>query len=961
MTAAHFIAVASLAALLVSGVAAFLSLRAMRAALARQAELQRAIAVTGAATWSIDIRTGVLRAAPRLAEIMGLDPERTVITRELLDRLCHPDDRQRLRGTLATAMVPGTTYSIDYRTRHALGHYIWLQCLGGLVHDDSGKAVRIAGTALDVTQRRKADDELVHGRESLQLAMEASQAGYFDLDTVAGTAYWSPRALEILGRDQSAPPTAATLPTLIHPDDLVEFLAEREDFRIHNRPLDIELRIRHAAGHYVWIHLRATSPSSGSGEPARVIGLIRDISQRRRTEEAVVNSEKKLRDLVDGSIQGILILDRLTPLFCNRACANLFGYDTPEEFIANGSIARHLTAETTTGFDEIWTALMRGEHDGAVRRRQLLSLQGRIVDAEVVGRRIQWDGRAAWQVTMFDVTERVAREAELNTAHSRLEVQAQDLAELARSLENERQRAEHASAAKSQFLAMMSHELRTPMTGVLGMADLLRLTDLNEEQRDLTQLLTRSARMLLDLLNDILDFSKIEAGQLQIERTPFKVSGIVADVLKLFESTAAEKGIELESELPAAYADGVVGDPKRLRQVLVNLVNNAIKFTEKGVVKIAMQQQVEGDDITLRFAVVDTGIGIGDDDRPRLFEPFIQADVSTSRKFGGTGLGLAICKRLVEAMDGRIGVESEAGAGSRFNFSVRVRRGELHSQEARSEEQVSAERAMPRFAPRRILLAEDNDTSRYLITTMLKRHGHDVDAVENGALALEAVTKKAYDIVLMDMQMPVMDGPEATCEIRKLAAPVGTIPIIALTADLVADHRRSYLRSGVNVVVGKPVNWLELEQEMDRQLRSAGQRTEAPKATHLRAASPVVAGDDADIVDDAALTALANDLGNEILATMLDSFTVNMLQYREDLRTAATSGDLKRAKRVAHALKGLCAQFGAPRASSLAKFIEDQAKEMADVLPLLSDVDAAIAATETAFAARRQALSSHVS
>lgn len=1040
------------------------------------AELQRTMAMSGAATWSIELETGLFSASPSFAEMLGLDPASTTFTRQLHDQLCHPEDHDSYREAVETHAK-----SFEYRLRHAEGRYLWIHCRAGLVPRMGATPARLAGAAIDVTQRRNADIELDRSQESLQLAMDASQAGYFDVDSRSGASYWSPRALEILGRDESSLPSATMLPTMVHPDDLGEFLAEREDFREYGRPLDAELRMRHGAGHYVWVHLRAISKSDGASPTGRVIGLIRDISQRRRTALAVVNSEKKYRDLIDGSIQAILILDRHAPVFCNRACAQLFGYDTPEEMIATGSILRHLTPDAQAGFDQTWATFMRGENDGIMRRRQMFDLRGKQVEVEIVGRRVQWDGKPAWQVTMFDVTsrsraeqalraseerfrllatnssdvimiynsdnivtyaspsferlsgyapeevigrsgfdlihpedlpillerraklrsgarnpadpgrwriiqrnggvrwieatnsiipgrdgkapdivsssrditERVERENELKAAHDRLEEQANGLAMLAQSLQEERERAEMANAAKSQFLAMMSHELRTPMTGVLGMADLLRLTDLNEEQRDLTQRLTQSARMLLDILNDVLDFSKIEAGRLQIDRTPFKLSDIVTDVHNIFASAAADKGLILSSELPEVFCDRVVGDPKRLRQVLANLVNNAIKFTDKGSVAVKLEQRERGDELELSISVADSGIGIAHADIGRLFAPFIQADVSTSRKFGGTGLGLAICKRLVEAMGGSIAVASEPGQGSRFTFSVSVRRAAPEDASRAPERQLEAN-AIPDVQPRRILLAEDNDTSRFLITTMLRRHGHTVEAVENGARALDMATRGGFDVILMDMQMPVMDGPEATRAIRKLPAPRGLVPIIALTADVIADHRKTYLESGVNVIVGKPVSWAELEREIDRSSRGGGAASAAAPQTQPEPSTPAGA-----LVDDEALAVLADSLGNDVLASMFDSFLQNMGQYRDDLRAAATSGDLKKAKRVAHALKGLCAQFGALRVAGLARFIEDHAKDVAEVVPLLGEVEDTVAATNLAYAARKHALISN--
>jgi CheY-like chemotaxis protein len=300
------------------------------------------------------------------------------------------------------------------------------------------------------------------------------------------------------------------------------------------------------------------------------------------------------------------------------------------------------------------------------------------------------------------------------------------------------------------------------------------LSKLSAEQEDLTKVLKRSARVLLDLLNDILDFSKIEAGQLDIENITFSISEIIGDVVNLFAPVASDKGVVLESVTPQTYWDGVKGDPKRLRQVLSNLVGNAIKFTDEGRVVIGFEQIAENDnDFTLRFTITDTGIGIAEEDAAKLFQPFVQADVSTSRKYGGTGLGLAISKRLVEGMGGAITVASALGKGSTFTFTIKsmpdwtVPKLEGQAPVRRPE---SFKASLKAAVSRRILLAEDNDTSRFLVTAMLTRMGHTVDAVADGAQAVAAAAAKDYDIILMDMQMPVMDGPEATIEIRKSAS-----------------------------------------------------------------------------------------------------------------------------------------------------------------------------------------------
>jgi len=1014
--------------------------------------------------------------------VFGRDPNSHIPTTSSTETQLLPGYLAAVDRVRDPALNKGRGSEEEIRIRRPDGSIRDVLLASRFLFDKNGKPRELFGVAVDITERRAAEraaaEELVRGQESLQLAMDASQAGYFDVDDGTGVSYWSPRALEIMGYGVGSKPTAADLPRIVHPDDVAEFLAEREEMRLHGRPLDAEFRVRHNKdGDYVWVHMRAIRRASTVGGAGRTIGIVRDVSQRRWAERAVADSEKKFRNLIEGSIQAILILDRTKPLFCNSACAKLLGYDTPEQFLIDGNILWHLVPEDAAAFGEHWIASMRGERDGVVRRRQLVDRRGGMIDVEIVGRCVQWDGRPVWQITMFDITERnrmeealraseeqfrqlssnasdvivvydendvvsyaspsveavsgytpediiggtgyqsihpddlprllerrrqirqgllkpmdalrwrlihkdgsirwiettnallpakpgkapqirsssrditesVEHEVQLSAAHDRLEAQANDLAMLAQNLEAERERAERANAAKSQFLAMMSHELRTPMTGVLGMADLLLMTEMTAEQRDLTQLLTRSARMLLDLLNDILDFSKIEAGQLQIERTPLRLSEVVADVHNLFVLSAAEKGLVFESKVPATYWDHVIGDPKRLRQVLANLVNNAIKFTEKGSVRVDVSQRSDGGDLLVMFTVTDTGIGIAEADTARLFAPFIQADVSTSRRFGGTGLGLAICRRLVEAMGGVIDVDSRPGRGSTFAFTVRVARAAAdisQGAEVRPELQAAY-----KADPRRILIAEDNDTSRYLISTMLQKHGHTVEAVENGARALEAVIAKDYDIVLMDMQMPVMDGPEATRAIRKLPLPKCGVPIIALTADIIAEHRKIYVDAGVNAVVGKPVDWLELEREIERCFKGDVVKRHVPVPAATTA-------DEEGLVDDSALKVLAASIGGDVLADMIDSFSSNMVQYGDDLRAAHAGGNLKQCKRVAHALKGLSAQFGAPRVSALAREIEYEASDLDAILPLLPEIDRAVHATVAVFTSRKAAMES---
>ena len=407
---------------------------------------------------------------------------------------------------------------------------------------------------------------------------------------------------------------------------------------------------------------------------------------------------------------------------------------------------------------------------------------------------------------VHDITDREAMQAELVAAKDRAEV---------------------AARANSEFLANMSHELRTPLTAIIGFTGLLGgQHGLDEIQRHWVTRIDDAGKALLAIVNDVLDFSKLEAGSVELESEAFEPRRLVTDTLALLNEQATRKAVSLAARIDDQIPAGLVGDTGRLRQVLLNLVSNAVKFTNQGGVLVAAEAvDRPGFGPGVRFQVTDTGIGIPEAALGQIFERFVQADGSISRKFGGTGLGLAICARLVELMGGEIGVESRLGEGSTFWFWVPLR-------EADQALESAADEAAVRLDALRVLLVEDAEPNQELVCTLLQAVGVDVTVTNNGAEAIEAVRTGYYDLILMDVQMPVMGGVQATEIIRSLGGELARIPIIALSANVMAEQVATYQRAGMNAHLAKPINPRDLLTTIARWSASGGQAGHPMSAAH---------------------------------------------------------------------------------------------------------------------------------
>ena len=661
---------------------------------------------------------------------------------------------------------------------------------------------------------RKAAEEALRESKRFAESIAENSTGIiylFDLET-RRSAYTNRCAAEILGYSSAQILEMggdSFLPTIIHPEDLVRLtqihaqLAAASDGCV----FECEYRVKHASGNWRWLWGRETVFSRRpNGAAWQIMGTAQDITDRKKTELELWESEERFRLVSLATDDAIWDWDIVAnTVSFNESLGSLFGYRAGE-FESTmafwmSSIHPHdhsvVMASVHAFFasrEEVWT--------GEYRFRCADGLYAFVHDRGYVVR--DAEGKPLRMVgSMMNITERKRAESELRMA---------------------KVDAEAANRAKSEFLANMSHEIRTPMNGVIGMTGLLLDTPLTQQQKEFAETIRLSGEALLTIVNDILDFSKIEAGKLELEIGNVDLGQVVRGTLELLQETAKSKGLRLGASIDPDVPTELRGDGGRLRQVLINLIGNAIKFTPSGKVglHISIDRQTK-ERASLRFRVSDTGIGIDPETQVRLFQAFAQADGSTTRRYGGTGLGLAISKQLVEKMHGEIGVESSAGAGSTFWFTVEFpkqsksiaplvspKTKEIIFHQPKSE----SGKAPESIRSQRVLIAEDNPVNQRVALAQLQKLGYASDAVANGLEVLEALNRIPYDIVLMDCQMSELDGYETTRQVRKRRDRQPYI--IAMTASAMEGDRELCLAAGMDDYLSKPVRRNELEAALDR-------------------------------------------------------------------------------------------------------------------------------------------------
>ncbi|WP_305024062.1 PAS domain S-box protein [Paenibacillus lacisoli] len=740
-----------------------------------------------------------LYASPAALPLLGYTPEEMVGT-SVFDYY-HPDDVELVEEYLKGILHHETNIPVTYRIRHRDGRYIWFESTGKYAVDAlTGDIREIVAISRDVTERVESERRLKESEQRFKSLFEYHPFAVYAFNLQGEYDSVNKGLEQLLGYTKEE--LVGQSFSMVLPQEELQKVGAYFNAARHGVPQNYETRVIHRSGAQVEIAV-TNVPIIIEGETVGVFGIANDITERKQRMEQIQELSNRHALILNSVTEGIYGLDREgRTMFINPAASTMLGYASDQII---GTLTHSLVHHTKA--------------NGSLYPLEECPIHLTLKDGmpRAIQEEVFWRSDGSTFLVNYQVTP-ILENGEVQGAV----VVFHDVTN-EREIIRAKEFAEQTAQAKAEFLAMVSHEIRTPMNGVIGMTDLLLDTTLDEEQRNYADIIRQSGSSLLAIVNDILDFSKIDSGKLELEQEPFDLRDTVNQVIQLLQPRTEEKHLQLTSFIEEGIPENLIGDAQRVRQILVNLIGNAIKFTECGSieVRLAGRQGVGPGEYMIQAEIRDTGIGIPGDKIGLLFQSFSQLHPVITRKHGGTGLGLAICKRLVELMGGAIGVDSEEGAGSVFWFTLLLGNMDPDQQplEGGSELAAAGESAAleQQLSPRLdILVVEDHPVNRELLLKLLEKLGYEADFCTNGMEAIEAVTRREYDLVFMDVQMPIMDGIKATALIRRLL-PEDRLPVIvAVTAYARPEDQEKCLRSGMQDFISKPIHLNEISRVLDR-------------------------------------------------------------------------------------------------------------------------------------------------
>lgn len=821
--------------------------------------------------------------SPSVKDILGYDPEELIGTNPR-DILFH-EDQHKIVNADNPATREGIIYNnIVYRIKRKDGNYIWLETMTQPIWDDKGNIIRLQTTSRDITEKKNTEDKLITTSSRLTTLMENLQSGVLVIDENNRIRVTNKIFCDMFNL-KTSPENLVGKDGAEHYKNISAFVSEPDNFYEDIRKILDKRQI--VSGDQIYLNdgrilERDFVPIFTSGKYMGHLWQYNDITQRVKSARDLEESEARQRALLSAIPDLILRMDSDGNFLDVKP-----GIQSP---VNNPDQLRGINIYKTAFPDAIKNRITQTIHD-AIESGDMQYIEFKMPrdnEMRYYEERIVKSAKSEVICTVRDITERKLSE------HALIEA---------------RKRAEESSKSKEAFLANMSHEIRTPMNAIVGMSHLLKKTRLNQEQREYLDAIQASSDNLLVIINDILDISKIEAGKLKIENIGFDVRHMIENLIRSVKYKADEKNITLHKEVDENIPQILIGDPYRLHQILINLVNNAIKFTGKGFVSIKcfLKQEMDENIYNIAFEVEDTGVGIDQDKIDTIFESFNQEDSSTSRKYGGTGLGLSITRKLVNMFGGTIHVVSKKDKGSVFYFNIDLPSGkkqDLPEDNKPDNKQINLKGIQ-------ILIAEDHQFNQLLVKSILKDYYIEPFIAKNGQEAIEMVKNHDFDLILMDIQMPDINGVEASQYIRKELNK--DVPIIALTANALKGDEEKYLSGGMNDYISKPFDpemlvnkinqWVKNQGKKPQVSKSAQGETQSNEKTKEKAEAPAFDHE----VEEALFSTqrLMRSMGNDdrMLRQMLDSFTESSEEILESMHQAYKDNDMPRLGKLAHKLK----------------------------------------------------------